>query len=259
MAGRGHDADRGRAGGVGAMALAMLALGACYPNPDALRVDRSGSGSGGTLGALGGATGSAGMTGAAGHTGAGGAVGVGGNGGANTQCGAPACGGNPVGTWAFTNSCMGVSPLSSCTGGGVDSTGVHRAGTLTFNSDGSYSTTETDTGTFILNVPTSCLGTDTCATLQTTYQGPGFVAPPNPTLSSATCSTTAAGCRCVLGALGMPLTQTGTYVVSGTSVTATSTAGGVSFDTFCVTGSILHMIYADSTSSNPDELFLMKQ
>src|SRR3954469_2425587 len=146
MAGRGHDRDRGRAGGVGATALAMLALGACYPNPDALRVDRSGRGSGGTPGAVGGATGSAG------HTGAGGAVGVGGNGGANTACGAPACGGNPLGTWIFANGCMGVSPLSSCTTGGVDSSGVHRAGTLTFNSDGTYSTTETDTGTFIVDV-----------------------------------------------------------------------------------------------------------
>jgi hypothetical protein len=236
------------------MALAMVALGACYPNADALRVDRSGSGSGGTSGGLGGATG------AAGHTGAGGALGTAGSGGANTQCGAPACGGNPVGTWTFTTSCLGVSPISSCTGGGVDTTGVHRAGTITFNSDGTYSTTETDTGTFILNVPTSCLGTtSTCATLQTTYQGPGYVMPPNATLSSATCGTTATGCRCVLGALGMPLTQAGTYAVTGTTLTASSSTGGVSVDTFCVTGSILHMIYADSTPSNPDELFLIKQ
>jgi hypothetical protein len=257
MAGTSHDADRGRAGGVGALALLMLA--ACYPDPDALRVDSSGSGSGGTVGATGGANGSAGMTGAGGHTGAGGAVGAGGNGGANTQCGAPACGGNPTGAWTFTSGCMGVLPLSSCATGGVDTSGVHRAGTLTFNSDGSYSTTETDTGAFVVNVPQSCLGTGTCASLQAVYQGAGYVAPPNPTLSSATCSTTTTGCRCLLGVLGMAVTQGGTYLVSGTSVTATSSTGAVSIDTFCVSGKSLHMIYADSTPSSPDELFLMMQ
>jgi hypothetical protein len=231
----------------------MLALGACYPNPDALRVDRSGRGSGGTPGAVGGATGSAG------HTGVGGAVGVGGNGGANTACGAPACGGNLLGTWTFTTSCMGVLPVDTCAGEMIDASAIHRAGTLTFNSNGTYSTTETDTGTFVFDFPTACLNGVTCAGLQTTYQGPGYVGQPNPTFSSATCSTTTIGCRCLFGALGMPKTDTGTYAVSGTSVTATSSTGGVSFDTFCVTGSILHMIYADSTPSNPDELFLMKQ
>jgi collagen type VII alpha len=252
MAGRGHDADRGRAGGVGAAALAMLALGACYPNPDALRVDRSGIGSGG-------ATGFAGMTGAAGHNGAGGALGTAGNGGGNNQCGAPACGGNLLDNWTFTTSCMGVSPVATCAGEMIDASAVHRAGTLTFNSNGTYSTTETDTGTFVFDFPTACLSGVTCAALQTTYQGPGYVGQPNPTFSSATCSTTTTGCRCLFGALGMPKTDTGTYVVSGTSVTATSAMGGVAADTFCVTGSILHMIYADSTPSSPDELFLMKQ
>jgi hypothetical protein len=249
MAGRGrHDADRGRAG---AVALAMLALAACYPNPAALRVDRSGRGSGG-------ATGSAGM-GAGGHDGVGGAPGTAGNGGGNNQCGAPACGGSLLGTWTFTTSCMGVLPVDTCAGEMIDTSGIHRAGTLTFNGNGTYSTTETDTGTFVFDFPAACLGGVTCAALQTTYQGPGYVGQPNPTFSSATCSTTATGCRCLLGALGMPQTDTGTYVVNGTSVTATSAMGGVAADTFCVSGSTLHMIYADSTPSSPDELFLTKQ
>ena len=234
------------------MALAMLAVGACYPNPDALRVDRSGAGSGG-------ATGFAGMTGAAGHDGVGGALGTAGSGGGNNQCGAPACGGNLLGTWTFTTSCMGVLPVDTCAGEMIDASGIHRAGTLTFNGNGTYSTTETDTGTFVFDFPTTCLSGVTCAALQTTYQGAGYVGQPNPTFSSATCFTTATGCRCLFGALGMPATDTGTYVVNGTSVTATSVMGGVAADAFCVSGSTLHMIYADSTPSSPDELFLMKQ
>jgi len=249
MAARGRDVDRGRAGGVGALVLATFAVLACYPNPDDLRVDRSGIGSGGHS--------SGGSSGAGGHTGAGGAVGAGG---ASAMCGAPACGGNLLGTWTFVNSCVGTLPVNTCAGATVDGRGTQRAGTLTFNSNGTYSQTETDTGTFILDAPTSCLGGGTCADLQTAYLGPGFVGAPNPTLSSATCSTTATGCRCLLGALGTPLTDTGTYVASGTSITATSSTGGVSPDTYCVVGSTLHMIYSDSTPpTGIDELTLMKQ
>jgi len=264
--------------GVGALAVALMALpAACYPNPDDLRVSRGGGGSGGasggSSGAAGGANGSAGMSGglggsgppgaggrvgAGGSIGAGGSVSTGGSGGAGTtQCGGPACGGNLLGTWTYFNTCSSLA-YGDCAGEVLDASGVHRAGTLTFNNGGTYSTTVTDTGTFIFDWPTACLNGTTCAQLQVVYQGAGYVGQPNPTFSSATCSTTTTGCRCFLGALGTPQIETGTYVASGTSVTTTSSTGAVNADTYCVSGSILHLIYADSTPAMPDESVFTK-
>jgi hypothetical protein len=259
MPGRAHDAERAHTGGIAVLACALLGLSvACYPNPDDLRANRSGSGSGGAPSGLGG-----GSPGAGGHTGTGGVVGAGGGVGAGgagtTQCGGPPCGGNLLGTWSYLNSCAGTTVSTDCAGEMLDASGIHRAGTLTFNGNGTYSTTETDTGTFVFDVTSSCISGATCASLQMVYQGPGFVAPPNPTFSSASCITTATGCRCYLGALGTPGTFTGTYVVSGTSVALTSSTGDVNANTFCVTGTIMHMIYADNTPAVPDELVLTKQ
>ncbi len=223
------------------MVLLWLA-GACYPNPDDLRGGVSGSG---------GKSGPAGFSGAAGgHGGAGGGM--------TTQCGVPACGGNLLGTWSFVNSCSAAG-LGDCAGEVLDASSIHRSGTITFNAIGSYSTTETDTGTFTFDVPAACLSGATCADLQSVYQGPGYVGSPDPTFSSATCATTATGCHCLLGALGAPVTITGTYVASGTSVTSTSSTGVADADTYCVQGSILHLIYATSTPAVPDEAVFMKQ
>ncbi len=55
------------------------------------------------------------------------------------------------------------------------------------------------------------------------------------------------------------MTVTGSYVVSGTSLTLTTSTGVVDADTFCVSGSDLHIIYPDSTVSAPDEAVLIKQ
>jgi len=262
MAGRGDDADRVRAGGVGALACALAALAAaCYPNPDDLRSNRSGA-SGGTSGAVGGSNGSGGTsTGAGGNgPGAGGSLGAGG-GAPSAQCGKPACGGSVLGNWAFVSSCSSVTSqeVANCPGGTIDASGVHRSGSISFSANSTYSTTETDTGSFIFDAPTACLGGGTCAALEAAFQEPGSVGQPNPTFSSATCSTTATGCRCTLGALGMPMTITGTYVSSGTALTLTTSTGVVDADTFCVAGSNLHLIYPDSTPSVPDEAVFMKQ
>lgn len=266
MAARARNAGCVGLGAVRAVALALLALpAACYPNPDDLRSTRTTSSNGGASGSLGGSNGMGGKSpGSGGNSpGTGGAPGAGGGGGTgNALCGKPACGGaSVVGDWAFVSTCASVSSsaLDNCAGGTIDRSGVHRSGSITLNADTTFSTSETDTGTFIFDVPTSCLGGGTCAMLQTAFQGPGYVGQPNPIFSSATCSTTATGCRCLLGALGMATNATGTYSVSGTSLTLVYSTGDVADDTFCVSGSDLHLIYSDSTASAPDEAVFTKQ
>lgn len=249
---------RSSSGGVGLLAVALLALTvACYPNPDDLRVAHGAGGSGGASGGSPGAGGRAGMSGALGGSGppgAGGRVGAGGSGGAGTtQCGVNACGGNLVGTWKYSNTCSPTA-FGDCAGETIDASGVHRVGTLTFNANGTYSTTVTDSGTFILDLATACLSGLACTDVQSAFLGQSPA-----TVSSATCSATATGCHCLLGALGTQQTDTGTYSTSGTSVTLSSSTGGVDTDAYCVTGSILHLIYSDSTPAMPDESVLTKQ
>jgi hypothetical protein len=248
---------RPSSGGIGALVVALLVLPvACYPNPDDLRVAHgaggsSGGASGGSSGTGGGGAGISGGMGGSGPPGTGGRVGAGGSGGAGpNQCGAPACGGNLVGAWTFVSDCS-LLARGDC-GDVIDASGVHRSETLTFNANGTYSMVVTDTGTFMLDAPAACLGGATCADFQ------AGLAAETTVFSSASCSTTTTGCHCSMGALGRQQTDTGTYTASGTSATTTSSAGTVTVITYCVIGSSLRLIYADSTPAMLDESVFTK-
>jgi hypothetical protein len=134
----------------------------------------------------------------------------------------------------------------------IDASGVHRSGTVTFNANGTYSTIQTDTGTFIVDEPAACLSGATCAQFQDGLAAQSSV------FSSAACSTTTIGCHCLLGALGTQQMETGTYSASGTSVTTTSSTGTINDDTYCVNGSSLRLIYPGSTPAMPDESVFTK-
>jgi hypothetical protein len=222
---------------------------ACYPNPDDLR--EGGHVSGGTGGALG----AGGSFGAGGRFGVGGA-GVGGGAGSSVgRCGAPACGGNLVGTWAFAVSCAATTMGdSTCPTETISAAGVQRSGLAVFNANGTYSVDETDTGTFVADRPASCLAGATCADLQAAYQAP------NATFSSVTCTATVTGCRCNFVLVPAQSVESGSYVTSGTKVTTTSTAGVINLNDYCTDGSTtLRVIYPSSTPANPDETVFSKR
>ena len=126
------------------LAMAMI-LGACSSNPE--------SGSSGT----------------AGSSSTGGPLGTGGSssgtGGGSSCPNVTACGGNVVGTWTVSSSCLnvtgnldvstfgvGCAPAVSVTGGALQVTG-----TWTANSNGTYSDNTTTTGTEQITVPPACL------------------------------------------------------------------------------------------------------
>ena len=241
--------------------LLLSAVGvACYPNPDDLREGRSG-GSGGMAGGVGGRFGMGGSPGTAGSSGVGGrfgtgGAGVGGSGGsAIGRCGAPACGGNIVGTWAFAVSCAATTMDDpSCPTETLNSSGVQRSGTAVFNGDGTYSSDETDSGNFVVDTPASCLAGATCADLQAAYRAP------NATLSSVTCSTTVTGCRCTLVLVPARSTESGTYTTSVTRLTTTSSDGVINMNDYCTDGATtLRVIYPSSTPANPDEAVLTRR
>ncbi|HET6151014.1 MAG TPA: hypothetical protein VFH68_25990 [Polyangia bacterium] len=270
----------GAVGGPGRATLWLIAgllsaAAGCYPDPDDLRGGNHGSGTGGTPAGIGGRTGTsdAGVGGRTG-TGGGGVGGRGGTGGAGVggsvgsggatagRCGAPPCGGNLIGTWNVIQSCL--SPIMDnpdCPGESFSFAGLQRAGFITFTTDLKYSSTVTNSGTFVHETPTTCLDLDgvTCADLQAAYLVE--TQPPAATLLSASCTSTGISCRCVLGLIPESSSDSGLYATSGTKVTTTSTAAGGTAETddYCVTGTTMRLISPDSTPTAPQETVFQKQ
>lgn len=157
------------------------------------------------------------------------------------------CGGNVVGTWSVTSSCLSVSsPLDvSSTGTGCTSapvTGSLRVtGTWTANSDGTYADNTTTSGTEQIAMPASCLmisgTTITCDGLQIPLQGVlGY--------SKVICtSASAGGCTCTatvqqMGGMGMVVpgaSTSGNYMTSNNVLMITN---GPQYS-YCVSGTKL--------------------
>jgi hypothetical protein len=149
---------------------------------------------------------------------------------------------------------------ANCPGESISYGGIQRVGFITFNTDLTYSSMVTDSGTFVHETPTSCLDLDgvTCADLQAAYLMQ--TQPPGATLLSASCASTAVSCRCVLGLIPTSSSDAGLYGTSGTKVTTTSTSGGTTdTDDYCVTGSTMRLIFPDSTPSAPQETVFQKR
>ncbi len=169
--------------------------------------------------------------------GTGGATGTGGSGATDggLSCAAVApCGGDLVGTWKASGACLGkTEDLSSvCPGATADIT-VSLSGTETFNADLTYTATLTGGGTTTFHYPSTCLtGGTSC-----TQWGQGLMSVGM--YSSVTCTTDGAGvCNCVAVSPTTPDNESGTYSVSGGTVT-TVPAGSANGAPYCVQGSVL--------------------
>ncbi len=206
-----------------------------------------GTGGSSTTGGTG-ATGGSSTTGGTGGTGTGGTSGSAGSGGACSNV--TPCGGNAVGTWAVTSSCLKLSSSNLDIGhAGLDprscknvtlSGSLQVTGTWTANADGSYTDGTTTSGTMQLQLPAGCLmisgTTTTCKGIDGPLSGLGF--------SSVDCTSAAdGGCTCAatlqqMGGLGLltsdPRTS-GNYTTSGSTLTADTTTAY----SYCVAGSTM--------------------
>jgi hypothetical protein len=162
------------------------------------------------------------------------------------------CGGDVVGTWNVTSSCLAVSgpvDMSSLGLGAVcDATvtgALEVAGTWTANADGTYSDGTTTSGTETIELTADCLSisgtTITCDRVDIPMAAIGYAEVScidNPATSGCTCSTVidqAGG----LGLAPISPSDIGTYRVSGSRLTIT--AGEQEYD-YCVHGTALGMI-----------------
>ncbi len=79
----------------------------------------------------------------------------------DVDCSFVACGGDPVGTWSIDGACIDTSSLEDsvrefCPTASV-SVGMSMAGTITFDSDNTYSVESTLSQTGVITLPSECL------------------------------------------------------------------------------------------------------
>jgi hypothetical protein len=181
-----------------AVLASTMATVACSSNSSGAGTG-GGVGTGGTASAAGGGSSTGGLKSAGGSGAATGGSGAATGGGSSCPNVTP-CGGNVVGTWSVTSSCLTVSgaldltPLGiSCTTGSVTGS-FHVTGTWVANSDGTYSDNTTTSGSGQLELPAECHNvsgtTTTCVDLARGIPNLGY--------TSGTCSdnTATGGCTC---------------------------------------------------------------
>jgi hypothetical protein len=205
--------------------------------------------------------GGSGQTGAAGGGAAGGVGGqTGGTAGGSASCAAASgCGGDIVGTWKVTQSCLtAAKDLSSVCAGASADIEYMLSGTVIYSADGTYSSALGGTGTFHEHYPIGCAPFGlTCDQLgQSAMQ-----AIDAGTIISYSCSTdSAGGCNCDSVAQLTTTNTLGTYSTSRAALTHTHD-GITSTSSYCVQGGVLHEIIGpgDGGLTSMGDIVLTKQ
>ena len=151
-----------------------------------------------------------------------------------------ACGGAIVGTWTITSSCVteGASMLDSqCPTATASSSNLTINGTVTYNADGTYSSTSTASGSIYVTLPPSCLTTNgvtlTCDQLNQLFQS-------NPTPGVTLNCTGTTGCACTETIASQTGSETGTYTTTAAGLLTDTPSGGTASQTdYCVKGTTM--------------------
>ncbi|HXJ20640.1 MAG TPA: hypothetical protein VMT03_10435 [Polyangia bacterium] len=178
------------------------------------------------------------------------------------------CGGSVVGTWkanatcldqtvvtmSFQSGLMGACPTATAT-----NTPGAATGTLTLNSDLTYSMALTVPFEVSFAIPAACTGGMTCTAFAAGVSqavGAG---------STVTCTGTG-DCACLM-TTAADLSGTGVYSTSGTMLSFDYSDGSSNSGDYCVQGNTLHMVDVDTTmnmgpmgqATIKDDLTLTKQ
>ena len=203
--------------------------------------------------------------------------GTGGSGGVQASCSnVTPCGGDVVGTWNVTLSCLTVGGELNLSWLGVDCSSapvtgsLQVSGTWTAYADGTYSDNTTTTGTESLEMLDRCLRVEgtciTCSRISAPLSSVGFTSVEcvdNATGDPGECGL---GCTCSatvdqaggLGVAPMFPSATGTYTVAGGTLTITE---GEQEYSYCVSGTTLTVtpLSADTTGTLTGTVVLQRQ
>jgi hypothetical protein len=158
-------------------------------------------------------------------------------GGSGGTCGnTAACGGDIVGTWTITSSCVsGSVASSSCPGETVDTANLKISGTVTYAADLTYTVNSLLSGSETLTLPLSCVNKPgattppkTCDQLGATLMG---------TISESITCTGSSVCTCHVVISNQTSMTTGTYTTTAAGLlTETAMGGSPSQNDYCVKG-----------------------
>jgi len=157
------------------------------------------------------------------------------------------CGGDVVGAWTFAGGCENTAVANmnlstSCPGGSINSINISVTGSIAFNSDMTYMTTNVNASIHASEtVPLSCTTATSCAAVTSTATGTTVTCSGGTT---CTCSVTVTGLSG--GVLGG--TTSGTYSISVTTLTL-QTAATTSSNDYCVQGNEVHFMSVDTTTN----------
>jgi hypothetical protein len=173
-----------------------------------------------------------------------------GGGGGGTCAMVAACGGDVVGNWRITSSCLKATgtfdipdnPDSpSCTGAPVNAS-LQATGNISYTAALTYSSTIVISGTESIGFSGACLTfngvTVTCDQLNQAFA----TMPPDPAFSAIHCTAAGGGCNCVVALSGMMTNESGTYTTSGGTITLTPSGGPPEAGAgYCVKGNQLDL------------------
>ena len=244
-----------------AVAFSLVVLVGCSDKSDGAQAapgagnvaGSPGNSAAGMSGENAGETNSAGATNSAGNTSSAGASST-----SEFSCSSPpaGCGGDVVGTWQIEQSCIAtLMGVASCAGLIADGTGLTQTGSMTFGADMTYSSTSTTSGTLKTVYPTECTAGLSCTDLATALSAglpAGYSAPD--------CTTVASGCSCTFQVSGQTTADSGTYTLSGNTLTQKRTNGGSLAIDYCVRDRALTMVAQNpGTSTQAQTVLLEKQ
>lgn len=182
-----------------------------------------------------------------------GCKGGGAGGAASDSCGqVEPCGGNVVGTWKLSDACANSAALqselssTSCPNMTASLSGVSPSGSITFNSNMTYSIASAAIDVSLdIGVPAGCLNGESCAEVGAALAEE---------LAGSSCSGTSS-CTCNASETSYlspssTSSDSGTYTISGETIILTSSDANADTSTmdYCVQGGdLLHFITVDTT------------
>jgi hypothetical protein len=151
----------------------------------------------------------------------------------------PTCGGDVVGTWTITDSCVRFAFDLGSTCAGLTAAGtVTYTGSATYNSNLTYTQTATSGATFQYQFPAACVSGN-CAQTQAALASSGAG------LTNIACRDAGGGgCTCDATIPASSSNETGIYSVSG-GILSTTHAGTTDQTTYCVTGATMQQRPSD--------------
>lgn len=165
-------------------------------------------------------------------------------GGDSSTCGmVAACGGDIVGDWRITSSCLkatGTFNDPQCPSATVNAS-LQVTGTVSYTAALTYNLAFLLSGTETVGFPASCL-TSSGVTVTCNQLNQVFAAnPPDPSFMLHCTAAGGGGCNCSTPLNAFPSNEIGTYVTSGATLTTTPVGGTAESGGYCVKGTKLDL------------------